>query len=138
MGDYLYLVLSGYDGNHRPVYIESSPVSLISDPPAHEIVTLPAELTEIGSEAFAVIAAKGVVIPASVLYIADDAFANSSIPTLYGTSDYARTYASEHGFVFRTPDCSSLYGDGSCMLQQHATFPSSTPAANVKTSLSLR
>ncbi len=99
-GDYVYLVLRGTDEKGRPVYVESDAVNIINSWPSNETIVLPAGLTSIGSNAFKGISAKAIVIPASIQYIADDAFADSCVVTLYGNSDYVQEYASAHGFEF--------------------------------------
>ncbi len=67
----------------------------------HNILTLPAHLSEIGSEAFAGLpAAEAVRIPGSVTSIADDAFSGSSIVILAPDGSYAITWAQDHGFDY--------------------------------------
>jgi len=100
-GDYIYLVLQGKDESGRAVYIESESIAISDDSPTLNQLILPSNLKTIESEAFVGIMAESVVIPGSVSFIDDDAFAGSGIKAIYGTSDYAYEYAAEHGFEFK-------------------------------------
>ena len=65
------------------------------------MLTLPSQLTEIGSEAFADLpTVEAVRIPASVASISDDAFSGSNIIILAPSGSYAITWAQEHSFDY--------------------------------------
>ena len=65
-----------------------------------DILTLPANLKEIGSEAFSgLTAVEAVRIPPNVFFIADDAFNDSNVIILAPKGSYAATWASHHGIT---------------------------------------
>ena len=104
-GDYAYLVLSGEDGQNRPVYFESNPIMIINDLTRDKCLFLPGDLCRIEDQAFAEIDAEGVIVPAGVDYISEDAFANSAVTKLYGRTEYVKEYADKHGLTFVRLDC---------------------------------
>lgn len=68
------------------------------------ILSLPADLTVIGSQAFADLPdVDAVLIPAGVTAIADDAFAGSDIVILCQAGSYAAEWAEAHGFCWQEP-----------------------------------
>jgi len=109
-GKAFYAVLEGTDQMGNSIYAESKHMILGDEEnpstslPLNEIIILPTGLTTIDSEAFKGIAAKAIVIPVSVQYIADDAFTDSGIVTLYGRTNYVQEYALAHGFDFIIAD----------------------------------
>lgn len=103
-GDYIYLVLQGKDESGGAVYIESESIAISDAAPSQKQLMLPSNLTTIESEAFVGIMAESVVIPGSVSFIADDAFAGSGVKVIYGTNDYVYEYALDNGFEFKMPE----------------------------------
>ena len=72
--------------------------------PLTNILTLPASLTTIESQAFACLThVDAISIPATVASIADDAFEGSDIVIIAPVGSYAATWAAEHGFEVRNP-----------------------------------
>ena len=64
------------------------------------VITLPEDLSRIESQTFAGVTAQEIIIPASVTYIAEDAFAGSRIVEIHGSSDVAKEYAMTYGFTY--------------------------------------
>ncbi len=76
-------------------------VRLVTGVTPESFLTLPAVLTEIGSEAFTGVAAEAVRIPASVAAIEGDPFAGSRVRFVYGTpGSAAQSFAEANGYIF--------------------------------------
>ena len=80
-----------------------SDVILVQSIPYEMFQHLPSALTRIEEEAFAGTAFLAVDIPASVSYIADDAFVGSNIRMIVGHNEYVKQYAVDHKIYYRGP-----------------------------------
>ena len=76
------------------------PYVLLSAPSA--VLTLPASLTAIESEAFAGLTVDVIVIPATVQSIAPDAFSDTGAVLSVTAGSYAENWAKEHQIQYRT------------------------------------
>ncbi len=95
--------LYGYIGSTAEAYAANTmnPCNFIAlDTPAPDFI-LPADMTTIGAEAFQGIAAKAVLIPATVTAIEGNPFAGSRVRYIYGTAGTAaETFANANGYTF--------------------------------------
>ena len=100
LGHSLYIAIQGKNTNGIPFYVKTDRISINNQLNLSNCLFLPSSLQRIESQAFALVDATKVFIPDSVIFIAEDAFYNSSIRTILSTSSYAKEYATLHDLEF--------------------------------------
>ena len=95
-GREFFVYLQAEDSNGNIIFGQSEPVNMAQV----AIQQLPDSLIMIEDEAFAGTSITAVEVPASVTFIASDAFIDSETSVFVGHNDYVKQYANQHGIRY--------------------------------------